>query len=276
MADTPTHEEKAQEHGWVPKEEWAKAGKSEGDWVDAREFNYRGELMGRITSQTNELKQLRTASSLYDKKLKKLGDAVVQLTNQNKKLAQRRLAEDKDELLHFRAEAEVEGDAAKMAAIDADLEKLKKAETDLEAETTVEEAAEEKQDGALTPDQATEMRAWIEQNPWYVTNPQASQYANFVAGTLSREDKSFTDYLNEVADAVGQVFRDIDTEEPEPRKGRTQRVLEPGANGATPRTSRSANHVSRLSETEREIGQTFVAEGVFKSLEDYAKHLSED
>lgn len=268
----PTGQEKARQHGWVPQEDWAAAGKNPDDWVDYREFNYRGELMGRITSQSQELKTLRAATANYDKRLEKLGKAVSMLTDQNKRLAQDRLKEERAELLHYRAEAEVEGDAAKMAAIDEDLAKLKDTETELNETPTIEDDAQQ-QAGQMTPEQQVEFREWVKDNPWYVTNPQAAGYANFVAGTLDREGKSFGEYLNEVAEAVQAVFGDHSDEgEETPRKKQT--VLEPGANGTRTRSKKS--YADRLNQGEREIGRTFVEEGLFKSLEDYAKHLLDE
>ena len=48
-------EERATGNGWQPEEDWIEAGKEPADWVDAPEFNVRGELMGRIQGMGRKL-----------------------------------------------------------------------------------------------------------------------------------------------------------------------------------------------------------------------------
>ena len=64
-------EELASSGGWVPQDQWKGDPK---DWVDAREFNYRGELMKRIQSQSSQIHaQMAETEGLKDA-LKVLGE----------------------------------------------------------------------------------------------------------------------------------------------------------------------------------------------------------
>jgi predicted DNA-binding protein (UPF0278 family) len=53
--------EQASSQGWVPKEDWVKAGKDEAEWRPAKEFVERGELYKSIHTIKRELKQERAA-----------------------------------------------------------------------------------------------------------------------------------------------------------------------------------------------------------------------
>ena len=48
-------EGKARKNGWLPEDDWH--GEA-GDWVDYKEFNLRGELMGRINEQSSIISYL--------------------------------------------------------------------------------------------------------------------------------------------------------------------------------------------------------------------------
>ena len=268
--------DKAAQAGWVPKEEWVEQGKNAEEWVDHREFNLRGELMGRISAQTKELKQLRSQTSQYEERVDQLGNALRALGEQNKKLALKRIAEERGELRRIRAEAEAEKDFDTIASIDEDLETLKTSEDELKVEPA-------SGDGDLKPNQEADPQAdpenveifnnWVKENPWYVSNPAAYNYAEFVAKTIPKEGKSFEDVLNEVADTVTSIFLEEQTDKGKPpSKGMG---MEPSPNRGGGR-KRGGGYASRLTEEERAFAQVFVQEGAMDSIEDYAKQLYGD
>ena len=63
-------EDKARNGGWRPEGEWD--GKPE-DWVDYREFNVRGELMGRIQEQSGILNNQKKMLDEQKQALKDMG-----------------------------------------------------------------------------------------------------------------------------------------------------------------------------------------------------------
>ena len=109
-AETSPDEEAAMQSGWRPKDEW------DGDpdeWVSAREFNRRGELMRKIHNQNRQIKQL---------------DSVVNtLANQQKKIFGAGYEKAKRELKSQLREANKEGDDATAEAIEERLEQLETA-----------------------------------------------------------------------------------------------------------------------------------------------------
>ena len=68
-------EETASAGGWKPEDEW----EGTGEWIDARTFNMRGELMDRIKSQTSQLRG-------QDKKMTKLESGLKELADHNKRI----------------------------------------------------------------------------------------------------------------------------------------------------------------------------------------------
>jgi len=268
--------EKAASAGWVPKEEWVEQGKSADEWVDHREFNLRGELMGRISAQTKELKQLRSQTSEYEGRVDQLGNALRALGEQNKKLALKRIAEDRAELRRIRAEAESEKDFDTVASVDEDLETLKTSEAELNVDVDAgkgETKPAEPTNGSADPENVETFNNWVKDNPWYVNNPAAYNYAEFVAKTIPKEGKSFEDVLNEVSETVTAMFADEDTGKPTPSsKGMG---MEPSPNRGGGR-KRGGGYASRLTDEERAFAQVFVQEGAMDSIEDYAKQLYGD
>ena len=275
MADKPTgQEDKARNNGWVPLEEWKEQGREEDEWVDAKEFNLRGELMGRISQQTKEIKQLQESTKQRDARLSKLSEALQALGEQNRKLAKRRLEEEREELTRIRAEALVNQDSETVADVDSDLRELDKQEAALDAEekTTPADAVEEQQQQSMSPEQQRLWAEWVRDNPWYVTDPRAQQYANFVAATMNTEGRDFSELLDEVKEAVVGVFN-LDDEDGAP-PARRSAVMDSPAKGTPPR-KREGDLTTKLSEGQREIGKTFVEEGLFDNLSEYAKQLQE-
>jgi len=51
---------KAKQHGHVDKDEWVKQGNNPEDWVSARKFNERGDMIGRIKSLENMVKETKS------------------------------------------------------------------------------------------------------------------------------------------------------------------------------------------------------------------------
>lgn len=60
-ADVPEEKVKALEEGWTDKDDWIAGGKDPDQWIDYKEFNFRGSLYRKIEQQKNELKQTKYA-----------------------------------------------------------------------------------------------------------------------------------------------------------------------------------------------------------------------
>ena len=95
-----SHESRAMSGGWRPEHEWE--GEAE-DWVDAKDFNFRGELMQRITKQgrtigtiESQLTQAREMIAASDRVTQKLIKDAVDQTRRDLRTQKRAAMEDDD------------------------------------------------------------------------------------------------------------------------------------------------------------------------------------
>lgn len=60
-------EERALNDGWMPKEDWVSKGRDSDDWVSAKKFNERGELMGALKANQRKMEEMERS---FDDRLK--------------------------------------------------------------------------------------------------------------------------------------------------------------------------------------------------------------
>lgn len=140
-------EERARKDGWSPKEDWN--GDPE-EWVNHREFNRRGELMGRIQRQT---KEIRDMTAKYDEVM----ESLTTLAEHNSKLAEAERKKALKELRTEKATARREENDDLVAEIEDQIDELKDVDLVPVAKNASQEAGQQ-----LTPAQSSIQRAWVD------------------------------------------------------------------------------------------------------------------
>ncbi len=251
---TNTAEDLAAESGWKPEDQW------EGDtnqWIDAKTFNMRGELMDRIKSQTSQLRG-------QDKKIERLEAGLGQLAEHNKKMDE--IAYDKalNDLKDLKKDALEMSDYGQVTEIDDKISDLK-----------INQSAAEEPQAQQTPSTNPEVAAWIAEHSWYETDI-AMRYAT---DGLTRDIvQSYPELKNSPKLILEKVTKRLEEEFPhkfKKRRNTTQAVSEGGDAQTRSKSSKQKYTGRHLNEMQREFGKTFVESGVMKSLDEYATQLSE-
>lgn len=178
--------EKAISGGWKPQEEW------QGDpdnWVDAKEFNRRGELMGKITSQNRKITELNTA-------MKRMHEMMVHTNEQAYQQALQELASQREQALN-------DGDTDQVKSIES------KAKQVMDGLETSRKEVKEKYSLPETPAYFDE---WLDANPWYNQDEERTAYANSLANQkISKAQSQGKEIdrqalLEDIAKKVNKVF----------------------------------------------------------------------
>ena len=247
-AEASPDEEAAMQSGWRPKGEW------DGDpdeWVSAREFNRRGELMRKIHNQNRQIKQL---------------DSVVNtLANQQKKIYGAGYEKAKRELKSQLREATKEGDDASAEVIEQRLEQLEVAAQQDAAALNVK---------PTQPEVAPEFESWVNRNTWFKERPEMRAYAEVIGLRYAQENPGVTN--NQVYE---HITKEVKTRFPErfgtvkkQSSGRPGSPVESGDNLTSNRGGPAVSRVSLTSE-EKEVGRTLVKRGLYKNMNEYASDL---
>lgn len=196
-------EQKAMQHGWVPKEQWD--GNPE-EWIPAKVFNMRGDFFSRIAKDKKEISELR--------------QTVDHLVDHSRKAYDAGYKQGLAELRAERREALEAGDVERVEQLEDKIDEFK------------EEHAAKKQEfeQKVTKQQAQEnpvFDTWHVENDWYMADVTLTTYANEVASEVAGKAQASgvqVDYpklLQEITRKVKQKF-------PE-RFGRTKVVEKPSA-----------------------------------------------
>ena len=255
-------EQKAMAGGWRPENEW------DGDpeeWVSAREFNFRGELMARITSQGRQIGALEG----------KLGEAQ-KLISASDRVTQRLIKENvektKRDLKAARRAAVEEGNAVQVDEIDEQLDDLKETEAELKAQGKSDDAthAAADQQRPPTPVEA----AWFTyiQGAQWMKDPVKGKPMVEYAQQVVNDDPYIT--VDDFMDKVIDKSRELRGTKPPARRAGPAGGPDDGGKGNNRRTTRGGSKgvtAADLNEQQKEIGKGYVAEGLYKNLDEYAK-----
>ena len=250
---------KAQAGGWRPLEDWDGA---EDEWVSAKDFNFRGELMQRITKQgrtiatvEQQLAEARTLIAASDRVTQRLIKETVDKTRRELRAQKREAISDDDHQL--------------ADSIDDQLEELKAAQDEIRVEQTSAPAAPAGRQP--TPVEA----AWftlVSTTEWAqdpVLNPKLLQFAESVRA--GDPGISVGDFMEKVLDK-GKELRGL--KRPAPPPGPDEGKGGKGR-GNTRRGASKGFSASDLNEQQTFIGKGYVDDGIMDSLDDYAKALGE-
>lgn len=245
-------EEQAREDGWVPKDEW------QGDpekWVEAKEFVQRGELFGRIKKLNNFNKSLQ-------QEVEEMKEALRELGNHNKKIAEQERKKALKELKAARREALQEDDFDTVDEIEERMDELKAVE--------IVEDDEPKQEQQRTH---PAVDAWVEENPWYTSDPVLQGATNAIVQSLLSEDPTLE---NDPEELLTQAAKLVKKEMPHKFQKDTKRTKVSESTTTSKSGKGKSKFSSRdLNEEQRRIGTTFVKSGALKSLDEYAQQLAD-
>lgn len=246
------HEEKASSQGWKPEHLY------EGDpenWVDAKTFIVKGELMNRITTLGRKVGFLESENS-------KLGQLVAASDKATQRLLKKEVEKARRELKAQRREAMRDGEYDTVEDLDEQLDELK--EADQEYQKAAAPSDDKTAPGTPTPIEA----AWytfVTTTPWAQDpdlNPKILAYAN----SLVQEDAAMPvgDFMEKVLDK-GKELRGI-----KPRA--TPSGPDSGTRTKTPRKGGKFT-AADLNEQQTAFGNEFKEDGIIESLDEYAEQL---
>lgn len=163
-------EGKARKNGWLPEDNWH--GDS-GDWVDYKEFNLRGELMGRINEQSSIINHLTNKVTDRDTALQDMSDL-------QGKISEREYKKALADLLTKKKEALEEDDYSSVVNIDEEISEIKAAKPE---PVVVEETP-------ASQEVPTEIVDWLSkpEQSWYHTDQTLRIMAEGFAVGLQQEN----------------------------------------------------------------------------------------
>ena len=172
--DMTPAEMRARKDGWAPKDQWKG---DETSWVDYAEFNRRGELMRRISKQSQEIQDLKKEQQRVLATVSKLSEHNAKLADFERKKAIKELRKDK-------AAAVRQEDDEAVAAIEENIEELQELDP-FEDFSTEEEGTEEEEQGGEAMTGAQEALR-MHYPSWAETSEVAARATDPVVGPAIR------------------------------------------------------------------------------------------
>lgn len=252
-------EERARQGGWRPQDEW------EGDpdeWVNAKEFNKRGEMMDRIRQQSKQLKG-------YEKKLARLEQSVNTLGEHNKKIAEIEKKKLLDDLNKQKYSAISEGDANKAAELDSLIEQVNDVDTSV---SSLPDDDDSDENPAL--EQAKEyFISWVErpENTWYKKNPLLVAAFNQIGAALHNANPNMP--INQLLD---EARKQLAAEFPEkfPKKKGTSKVTDTPAETGIGRKAGKKVTLKDLPQEHQNLARDLAQRGIM-TVDEWVKQYVE-
>ena len=151
-------ENEARGQGWVSQDEWEESGRDPGEWRPAKEFVERGEIFKTLHSVKRELKQEKAAREVLQKHHQYVFEKAHLKAIEDLK-RERRVAIRNEDLETAEAIAE-------------EIDELK----DTHAKEKELVVQENQKAAASTPN--PEFQNWVEQNQWYLMDPDLRDFAD--------------------------------------------------------------------------------------------------
>jgi hypothetical protein len=214
-------EAKAREQGWVPKDEW------QGDpaaWRPANVFVDRGELLGKIKSQSGKMRELE--------------GMVNYLAEQNRKLYEAGYQKAVDELQAARDAAVEAGDSKAVRELD---QKIRAHEKELEK---AQQPAPKASSATAAADEL--YQEWATRNPWYEKDEVLQNWANGAAVKLKTKNPNAQDV---------DIYKHLETEVRKVFPDKFKRVGAPSPDGASNRGAGSPARKDGNSEFDALLGE---------------------
>lgn len=256
---TSPDEERARQGGWRPQEEW------EGDpdeWVSAKEFNKRGEMMDRIRQQSKQLKG-------YEKKLARLEQSVNTLSDHNKKIAEIEKKKLLDDLNKQKYAAINEGDASKAAELDSLIGQV----NDVDTSVTALPPEEEPDTNQALEDAKDYFANWVErpENTWYKKNPLLVAAFNQIGAALHNSNPNMP-----VDQLLDEARKQLVAEFPEkfPKKKGTSKVTDTPAETGIGRKAGKKVTLKDLPQEHQNLARDLAQRGIM-TVDEWVKQYIE-
>lgn len=240
-------EEEALKQGWKPKSEW------DGDpeqHRSAREYLDRGELLGKIKSQSGQLEEMRKA--------------IGAMSEHNKKVYQAGYEKALTELKARKITALKEGDAELVLAIDDEIDKTKDAIREVKAQPT------------QVPRTSSATAEWLAKNKWYATDAVGRAAADALAVQYARshpgatEEDIYTYIDEELPKELPHKFGKKQTSAPDP-EGESRRGT---GNGNIKGVTSFEKLLDTMTSDQQTIAKTLVKSGAI-TKEEYVKQYAQ-
>lgn len=251
---------KALEQGWRPEDEWDG---DPADWVDAKEFVFRGQLMERISQENKTNKKLQSELEGVKKALKELGE-------HNKKLAKIEYDRALKKLKQEKLNALEEGDHSTVLEIDEQIDSLKETQDDYDY--GVDDQEEEDTRPQYTDEDVKLLQTWVSRNPWFNTDVAMNGAVDALA------NRYLAKHPEDVEGMLKYVDVEIRKEFPHKFKKRAtgQSVTEVNGRGQSKKKTVTKKFSEKdLNDEQRTVAKTFVKQGVFDSVQEYIDQLVE-
>jgi hypothetical protein len=234
IVESSPYEEAARAQGWVSKEEWVESGRAADEWRPAKEFVDRGELYKSIHQTKRELKQTQVVLENLQRHHQMVYEKAYQQALNDLKMQKRQAIREQD----FEAAEDID-------------EKI---------DTLKEQRQQEQQQLVMAQRQAVqvgpppEFQAFIDRNPWYLSDKGMRDDADAAGFIFLNNGGSKENLLTHVEAQMRKKY---------PEKFGTTKRAAPNAVAPTQRTGKSASSAeTELDDNEREVMRTFVRMGV--------------
>lgn len=222
-------ENKARKNGWLPEDGWHG---DAGDWVDFKEFNLRGELMGRINEQSSIINHLTNKVNDRETALKDMSDL-------QSKIGEREYKKALNDLLSQKKEALAEDNYDQVVDIDEEISELKDAKP-----KPVEAEEPSAVNDTPTPPEIVDWLSKPEQS-WYHTNKTLRMLAEGFAVELQQDNPNIPPL--ELIDKVNKRIR-----KEMPHKFDTSGDVDTGGEYSSNTTRRNSNGGASFSDLNEE------------------------
>jgi hypothetical protein len=233
-------EQRARSQGWVPKEEWTG---DEAAWRPADVYVDRGELLGKIKSQSTELREVK--------------GMIAHVTEQNRKLYEAGYQKAISDLESQRDTAIEEGNARAVRELDKQI----KAHTEALEATSKPVVVAGTSDAVAAA--AERFETFKQSNPWYEKDETLQDWANGAAVKFKGKNRNATDteiyefLTKEVRAKYPEKFKRVGAPSPDGKSDR-------GAGSPAGKSSGASGfdaYISELPEMEAQIARNLVKRG---------------
>ena len=259
------YEQEAKQMGWRPKEEFRG---NPDDWRDAETYVKRGEeFLPIVRSQLRKTEQqLNETASRLEASEKDFALRLKRIENANQKALEKQRLQMAQEIERQKREAVKFGDEDRYNEL---------SEQELDLYRDLEPESEPVKE--VQPQQAPaskEVVEWANENPWFGSDMPLTHYAVEIDAKLSQEAPYMDDSerLARTKEMVQQRFPEkfgLSQSKPAPAIQQGISPVEGGQRNATARNT--AKGWNELPSEAKAAGQRFVADGTYKSKDEYAK-----
>jgi hypothetical protein len=254
-------EAEAREMGWVPEPEW-KGDKKPAKFKSAREFVEAGQTILPIVKKRAEQAEAKLAEAE-----KKWEDRFAKMERMNEIALKKQREKMEGEFEARKREAVKLGDEEGYdAAVKAEKAALK------ELEDTGKAEAEKPQAGALSPAEMSSFAEWRTENPWFQSDDDLTSAMDlaFAKVTKTMTAATFDKKLEAAREIVSSIYPEKFGEKPTKRTG----AVESGSR--IPGGGQRGRLADKLPDEAKRAADKFIADGLFKDREEYAKTYFEN